>query len=260
MGFSMTPDFYGYDPYVEVPAATEAYGVLGAFFGVLAVFYLAAFAFGIVCYILSALGMYTIAKRRGIHNPWLAWLPVGDMWILGSISDQYQYVAKGKVRNRRKTLLGLYIAMFALLLLDFIVLVGMVVAAVMGNSAATMGVAVVLTVLICIAVFVIAILSLVFSYIALYDLFASCDPSNATTYLVLSIFFTVALPFFIFFSRKKDLGMPPRKTEPQSQPVFQPVAQPVVETPVAEEAPVQEAPVAEEPPVVEELPVVEEPL
>ena len=80
----------------------------------LLVYYLIFFVFAIVSYVLRSVGLYTIAKRRGIHHPWLAWLPIGDAWIMGSISDQYQYVAKGKIRNRRKVLLGLNIAMFAL--------------------------------------------------------------------------------------------------------------------------------------------------
>ena len=52
------------------------------------------FVFTIAMYVLSAWGMYTIANRRGIHRPWLAWIPVANMWILGSISDQYQLSVK----------------------------------------------------------------------------------------------------------------------------------------------------------------------
>ena len=71
-------------------------------------------ALAITQYVLSSLGMYQIAKRRGIPNPWLAWLPVGQAWILGSISDHYQYVAKGKQRNYRKILMGLEIGVLCL--------------------------------------------------------------------------------------------------------------------------------------------------
>ena len=27
-------------------------------------------------YVLTALALYTIARRRGLRNPWLAWIPV----------------------------------------------------------------------------------------------------------------------------------------------------------------------------------------
>ena len=60
----------------------------------------------VVMYVFQSIGLYTIAKRRGIANPGLAWVPVAYSWILGSVSDQYQYVVRGKVCNRRKILLG----------------------------------------------------------------------------------------------------------------------------------------------------------
>ena len=68
----------------------------------------------VVMYVFQSIGLYTIAKRRGIANPGLAWVPVAYSWILGSVSDQYQYVVRGKVCNRRKILLGLAIAGFFL--------------------------------------------------------------------------------------------------------------------------------------------------
>ena len=51
---------------------------------------------GIATYVLSALGLYTIAKRRGLNHPWLAWIPVASAWIVGSLSDQYRYVVNGE--------------------------------------------------------------------------------------------------------------------------------------------------------------------
>lgn len=64
----------------------------------------------VACYVLEALSLYTIAQRRGIRKPWLAWIPVVNVWIVGSISDQYQYVVNRRIQNRRKVLLGLAIA------------------------------------------------------------------------------------------------------------------------------------------------------
>ena len=56
----------------------------------------------------------------------------------------------------------------------------------------------------------------VFRYMALYDLYKSLDPSNCVMFLVLSILFGVTEPFFLFFSRDKDDGMPPRRQDPVS--------------------------------------------
>ena len=69
----------------------------------------------------------------------------------------------------------------------------------------------------------------------MYDLYTSCSPQNNVLFLVLSIFFTVTEPFFLFFLRKKDGGMPPRRTAPQPQtyippqsdmPRYEPVQEP----------------------------------
>ena len=102
--------------------SVETTGVAGTALGIIAIVlvtYLLTFGLAIVMYILQSLGIYTIAQRRGIKHPWMAWLPVTNLWILGSISDQYRYVALGQVRNRRKVLLGLCIAMLALGLVIF---------------------------------------------------------------------------------------------------------------------------------------------
>ena len=52
---------------------------------------------------------------------------------------------------------------------------------------------------------------LVIRYMVLYDVYRSVDPNNSVLYLVLSILFNPTEPFFLFFNREKDLGMPPRK-------------------------------------------------
>jgi hypothetical protein len=52
---------------------------------------------------------------------------------------------------------------------------------------------------------------LVIRFMALYDVYRSVDPANSVLYLVLSILFGATEPFFLFFNREKDLGMPPRK-------------------------------------------------
>lgn len=205
-------DYYDYGYDMGIGSAME--GVAGFLLVFLVIFYLAMISLCIVCYVLQSLGMYSIAKRRGIHHAWLAWIPVGDLWLLGSISDQYQYLAKGRVRNRRGLLLGLSIALYAMMVL---MCVGIFLAMI-GLSNMLSGVLLAVTVLCLIAYFVLAIVATVFQYIAMYDLYASSDPGNAVLYLVLSIVFSVAIPFFVFACRKKDMGMPARKTAQPVQP------------------------------------------
>ncbi len=185
----------------------------------------------IAMYVLRSLGIYTIAKRRGINHPWFAWVPVVDGYLLGCISDQFRYVVKGQVKNKRKVLLGVNIAL-AVVYVVFFVLYIIVIANVAGAALspnvvteAEMMEAMLPSLMAMLAVtlvmLVVSIVMVVFRYMALYDLYTSCSPQNNVLFLVLGIFFTVTEPFFIFFSRKKDGGMPPRKGDLQPEAVPQ---------------------------------------
>ena len=223
----------------------------------------AMYILGIVGYILTAISVYNIAKRRGIAHPWLAWVPVVNMWVLGSISDQFRYVTKAQVKNKRTTLLVMSIillvvgvASLVLSIVGSMQLIDQVMYAsdedaliasmtyffkVMGLMLVMLGIAVAYCVV---------------YYIALYDVFLSLNPDNAVLFLLLSIFVGVVYPFFLFFNRKKDDGMPPRCEVPQEPVVYSPMPEPaeqeIAPAPIEaffEEAPAEDTPAeeAEEP-------------
>ena len=171
--------------------------------------------FSIATYILTSLALYTISQRRGLKKAWLAWIPVVNCWLLGSISDQYQYVVKGEIKSRRKWLLVLSLVK-AVLTLTVVVLVAVMAAGAIfsgpgfGMRASFAGP--VMGILGLVLPMVAArIAYLVIRFMALYDVYRSVDPANSVLYLVLSILFGATEPFFLFFNREKDLGMPPRK-------------------------------------------------
>lgn len=193
-------------------------GMLGAIFGFLFMFILVILAVAVVAYIFQSLALFAIAKRRMIKNPWLAWLPVGWDWILGSISDQYQYVSKGKIRNRRKVLLWLTITSMVLSALYEIMNTFQVFQVLGGGLSLGWGITAVMMLVVCVGMIGVGVTLAVFYYIALYDLYQSCDPSNSLLYLLLSIFLGVTTPFILFACRKLDRGMPPRKEVTQVLP------------------------------------------
>lgn len=229
----------GFDSFAGSNNTEMLDGVLGAVLGFLLVFLLIIMAVAVVTYIFQSIALYTIAKRRMIKNPWLAWLPVGSEWILGSISDQYQYVAKGKIRNRRKILLGLTIASVALSTLYEIMNTFQVFQILGEGLSIGWGIMAVMMLLIGLGMIGVGIAMAVFYYIALYDLYQSCDPSNGLLYLLLSIFLGITTPFIMFVCRKLDRGMPPRKEAVQALPAE------TVEV-AAEPAPAEEQPAAPE--------------
>ena len=169
-------------------------------------------------YVLSALALYTLAKNRGIRHGWLAWVPVLSCWILGSLSDQYRYVTRGELRSKRKSLLVLSILLTGLVTALASMGIAAGVAMAMGRPGSMAGLPAALACL-ALATAVMAVIRLVIRFIALSDLYRSMDPENGTLFLVLSILFPVTEPFFLFFNRNKELGMPPRReTPPVSEP------------------------------------------
>lgn len=182
----------------------------------------------VAIYVFIALALYTMAKRRGISKAWLAWIPVVNVWILGSLSDQYRYVVRGEVKSKRKALVTLSIIQ-AVLYLAILVLAIVVIGNVffggmnhisdyeMMNRIAGPLIGLLGT---CVAMTGVAIAHAILYYMALYDVYTSCEPRNNVMYLVLSIvpgISTVAKPLFLFLCRNKDEGMPPRL---QEEPVF----------------------------------------
>lgn len=199
---------------------TVMLSLLGIFLTVAAVVAI----FSLVCYIFESIGVYTIAKRRGIKSPWLAWIPIGKTWMWGCIADQYQYVANGKTTNRRMIILILSLGSLILSAMTsgqtFNSIMQLFAAAEANEYLSEAEVAAMMAPIVgsSMASFfgsIVSIALLVFQYIALYDLYCSCNPSNSTMFLVLSIIFGITRPFFIFANRNKDLGMPSRLEEPQ---------------------------------------------
>ena len=184
----------------------------------------------VAIYVFTALSLYTIAKRRGIQKAWLAWIPVINVWALGCLSDQYQNIVNGKHTRRRRTLvvlniaqlvLGLMVAVAALFAVGEILLIllaGMTGTEEMMNEVMLkMSEGLPLFAFVALAAIplaVVAVMYLVFYFLSLHDVYKSCDPSNATLFTALSIFFNILPPVFLFLCRDKDNGMPVRSPAP----------------------------------------------
>ena len=209
--------------------------------------------FSIVCYVLSSLALYTLASRRGIRKAWLSWIPVLNVWIWGSLSDQYRYVVKGQIKSKRKILLilnliNLVMGLIVTGLMTFVVVQAVI--EIVGGNSNNMILNLITGPVIAAAGFGIlmagvGIASLIIRYVALYDIYTSMDPGNNVLFLVLSIIFSVTEPFFLFFNRNKDLGMPPRK--PRQEPPVQPEQQPVGQLSELQEVCETQEPQQEEP-------------
>jgi hypothetical protein len=195
--------------------ALENVTITGNFSGIVA----------IASYVFCALALYTIAQRREIKKAWLAWVPVLNVWILGSISDQYRYVVKGEIRSKRKVLLTLNIINFILGWAAVIKVIVTIVMFAFGRIDLNNEMEVIRQALGSLVWFIpvaiLGIVSLIFRIMALYDVYTSCDPANNVLYLVLSLIPAinqVTQPLFLFLCRDKDDGMPPRRDAAAEEP------------------------------------------
>ena len=200
--------------------STGGFAFLVVYLSIMGVFLL----FALACWIMRSVSLHKIAKRRGIRHAWLAWLPLGREWVLGSVSDQYQHLVQGKITARRRILLILEVAC---IVVGIVYVATTAMAEIMAVADGSVG-GILLAVGIPYLLFLgVAVTDLVFYHICNFDLYRSCNPQNAVVFLVLGIVLPVCQPFFYFACRKKDLGMvvpqpvTPEPAElPQANPEF----------------------------------------
>lgn len=165
--------------------------------------------FGVLCYVFHAVGLSKIAKRRVVSGRWMAWFPLLDLWLLGNVCDRYLMEVKGKESHKRKTLLGLTIAILALGMVSS--LLGFV-TGFMAGMGMEEGIWMAIPVLvISVASLVLTLILVIHQYIAYYHVYYSCNPDSAAVLTVFSVLFPVIIPFVMFALRNKVNGMPPSK-------------------------------------------------
>ena len=163
------------DSFVTGAGIAGIFAILGAMVFLIAII-------GIVLYVFASFSLYTAAKNRGVQNPWLAWIPVGNFWIAGKLLDYY-FAREGK------TVFGGKVG-FALIAVCAAG-GGVVLSSFPNSFLSGLGT-------LC------YIAAAVIFYIMLYKFYNSVAPDKAVLFLVLSIIFSVAMPF-IFFSQRNKL-------------------------------------------------------
>lgn len=152
-----------------------------------------AFVIGIAVYIFHSIGLYRLAKNQGIENAWLAWIPIGNYYIIGTVAKKSNYI-KTKI-PRLDMILPICGAVYVAL--SFVPSIINIFASLAGSYASilSMGISsLVISLLgLCFTAF------LVFVYYHIYKLY---DPNNAVLFTVLSVFGFAFI--FIFIIRNKQ--------------------------------------------------------
>lgn len=149
---------------------------------------------GVIGHLLFSAPIWYMSRKRSLRLNILAWLPLGNLWFLGSLCDQYWALISGKNRKRRWWLAAMGAVTTGLLALNSFTVWPESVAAFWAT-------------ILDIQAPVLAGMILV----SLYRVYFSCAPDSAAVFFVLSIVMPIAIPIFLMIDMEKELGMPPRR-------------------------------------------------
>lgn len=163
--------------------------------GTIALLFILNIAVNIPIDIFSSWGMYRIAKRRMLPCPWLAWIPLGNLWTLGCIADRYRQETYDRRSFSRWTLLGLsiFLGLFFLDWLGVDVFSG-VMNALIENCELLLS--------------LYLLISLITIWCSLYRLYDSCRSNLSGLFTVLSVLLSIPTPLCIMLCSKWDDDFP----------------------------------------------------
>ncbi|WP_341875882.1 hypothetical protein [Defluviitalea saccharophila] len=127
---------------------------------------------GLIFYILKSIGLFGMAKKAGIQNAWLAWIPVGDQYITGKLVGKIN-LFNNEINNLEIILPIVNIITFALARKSF--LGGLITTA-----------------------------FAVLNFVVLYYLYKKYKGDKAVGMLILSIIIPVMAPIFLFTLRNAE--------------------------------------------------------
>ena len=177
------------------------------------VFYVIAMISGILNYVFTSLSIYTIAKRRLISKPWLAWIPIANAWAMGSIADEYD-AKMGINRKWRVVLLTLSLIFIAVFLIFYILLVVSIVtfaySFAFAEPTANDVIGFMIPIMISsIATALVSVALSACSYICMFTIYESTVPHKALKYFLLSLLVPYANVICLFLCRNQGYSNTP---------------------------------------------------
>lgn len=185
---------------------------------------------GIAIYLLESISVYKMAKSAEIKNPWLAFIPVANDWVFGTLAEKYK-----KKNGTKSARFGIILPVLeGIVLIETIALTIFTVISVKEitgyaldavNTSAEMApeqfMSLIPVIILYFALMAVAIAYAVVFFIALWRVYSSFDKSNATLYIVLSIIFTISVPIILFIIRNRKPEFDPHNNMPYFSGTFQ---------------------------------------
>lgn len=181
---------------------------VGLLVGIVFIFvYLVLLVYLILAYVFESLSLHTIARRRGIANPWLAWIPYAKYWTLGAIARDYDK-QNGIKRRWDKTLLTLSIVMAGCIIITYIGMFAYIMSIAFQVGSAEMSEEMALQFMgmlfaLCIPIGIISSAVSTLTIICYYKVFESTVPEKALKYFLIYLLVPFAAPFCLFACRNK---------------------------------------------------------
>ena len=185
---------------------------------------------GIAIYLLESISVYKMAKSAEIKNPWLAFIPVANDWVFGTLAEKHK--KKNGTKSARFSIIlpvleGIVlietIALTIFTVISVKEITGYALDAV--NTSAEMApeqfMSLIPVIILYFALMAVAIAYAVVFFIALWRVYYSFDKSNATLYIVLSIIFTISVPIILFIIRNRKPEFDPHNNTPYFSGTFQ---------------------------------------
>ena len=185
---------------------------------------------GIAIYLLESISVYKMAKSAEIKNPWLAFIPVANDWVFGTLAEKYK-----KKNGTKSARFGIILPVLeGIVLIEAIALTIFTVISVKEitgyaldavNTSSEMApeqfMSLIPVIILYFALMAVAIAYAVVFFIALWRIYSSFDKSNATLYIVLSVVFTISVPIILFIIRNRKPEFDPHNNVPYFSGTFQ---------------------------------------
>ena len=185
---------------------------------------------GLALYLLESIGVYKMAKSAEIKNPWLAFIPVANGWVFGTIAEKYK-----KKNGTKSARFGIILPVLeGIVLIEAIALTIFTVISIKEitgyaldavNTSSEMApeqfMSLIPVIILYFALMAVSIAYAVVFFIALWRVYSSFDKPNATLYIVLSVVFTISVPIILFIIRNRKPEFDPHNNTPYFSGTFQ---------------------------------------
>lgn len=185
---------------------------------------------GLALYLLESIGVYKMAKSAEIKNPWLAFIPVANGWVFGTLAEKYK-----KKNGTKSARFGIILPVLeGIVLIEAIALTIFTVISIKEitgyaldavNTSSEMApeqfMSLISVIILYFALMAVAIAYAVVFFIALWRVYSSFDKPNATLYIVLSVVFTISSPIILFIIRNRKPEFDPHNNVPYFSGTFQ---------------------------------------